>query len=198
MPCRPFELCLINFWSGYSVYIFNVSKWKAGYNYISEVIHLQSLLTLPVWVWCYLRWTARPREKETARDAPRPGRHSGRRLSKGTVLLTRLEMDKAFSHQGPLTHTQVHVHLQRRRVPLQGPNSRCRAFAPSITRCRFPSGLNDSIRASRRPLKAPTVPTSTMWFQQSNPCVDNLPWKIGRRQASNYGCAPSFPALRFR
>lgn len=29
-----------------------------------------------------------------------------------------------------------------------------------------------------------------MWFQQSNPCVDNLPWKIGQGQASNYGFAP--------
>lgn len=29
-----------------------------------------------------------------------------------------------------------------------------------------------------------------MWFQQCNPCVDNLPWKIGRGQTSNYGFAP--------
>lgn len=72
----------------------------------------------------------------------------------------------------------------------RGCSRRCRAFAPSITCCRYPSVLNDSISVSRWPLKAPTVPTSTIWFQQPNPCVDNLPWKIGRGQTFNYGLAP--------
>lgn len=100
-----------------------------------------------------------------------------------------------FAKRGPLpclyTHVSSHTHtvpaprlvLATTAVSQQGNVAVAAAaaaadaghFAPSITCCRYPSVLNDSISASRWPLKAPTVPTSTMWFQQSNPCVDNLP-----------------------
>lgn len=45
------------------------------------------------------------------------------------------------------------------------------------------------------PSKLSLFPTSTMCFQQCNPCVANLPWKIGRGKISNYGLAPCSQGL---
>lgn len=47
------------------------------------------------------------------------------------------------------------------------------------------SELNEYISVPHWLVEDPTI-----WFQQYNSCVDNLPWKIGRGQASNYGFAP--------
>lgn len=57
-------------------------------------------------------------------------------------------------------------------------NVEATAYAGSLLDpSHYPSVINDSVNTSSWLFKAPNVPTSTMWFQQSNPCVDNLPWK---------------------
>lgn len=96
------------------------------------------------------------------------------------------------------THFSVNTHTDPDACTFIGGGYFCRVNVAaaaadaghSLHPSHYPCVLNDSINTSRWLFKAPNVPTSTMWFQQSNPCVDNLPWKIGWGQASNYCFAP--------
>lgn len=74
-------------------------------------------------------------------------------------------------------------------------NVEATAYAGSFLEpSHYPSVINDSVNTSSWLFKAPNVPTSTIWFQQSNPCVDNLPWKNWPGKSIQLWLCTLFPA----